>query len=221
LDLEPESFDVVISNCVINLSPDKEAVLKQVWNLLKPGGEMYFSDVYSDRIVPVELTKDPVLYGECLSGALYWNDFLTLAKDAGFTDPRLVEDRPLTINNAAIEAKVSPIEFFSATYRLFKIEGLDSSCEDYGQAVIYKGSAPQHSERFTLDAHHSIEKGRVFPVCRNTYRMLNESRVAEHFEFIGTGENHFGIFPECGELMPFSSFKSDSALRSTESVGCC
>jgi hypothetical protein len=51
--------------------------------------------------------------------------------------------------------------------------------------------------------------------------MLNESRVAEHFEFIGTGENHFGIFPECGELMPFSSFKSDSALRSTESVGCC
>jgi arsenite methyltransferase len=221
LDLELESFDVVISNCVINLSPDKEAVLKQVWNLLKPGGEMYFSDVYSDRRVPVGLVKDPVLYGECLSGALYWNDFLTLAKDAGFTDPRLVEDRPLVIDNAAIEAKVSPIDFFSATYRLFKIEGLDSSCEDYGQAVIYKGSAPQHSERFALDAHHSIEKGRVFPVCRNTYRMLNESRFAEHFEFIGTGENHFGIFPECGELMPFSSFKSDSALRSTDSVGCC
>src|SRR5690606_37504202 len=46
--LEPGSFDVIVSNCVINLSPDKDAVLKGVYNLLKPGGEFYFSDVYAD-----------------------------------------------------------------------------------------------------------------------------------------------------------------------------
>ncbi len=65
---------------MINLSPDKRAVLAGAYRLLKPGGELYFSDVYSDRRVPQALTKDPVLWGECLTGALYWNDFLHLAR---------------------------------------------------------------------------------------------------------------------------------------------
>ena len=106
LDLEPGSFDVIVSNCVINLSEDKEAVLRHAYNLLKPGGEMYFSDVYADRRVPESLVKDPVLYGECLSGALYWNDFYRIAKSAGFLDPRLVTDRQLEITNDEVEQKI-------------------------------------------------------------------------------------------------------------------
>ena len=73
--LEDNSVDVIVSNCVINLCPDKEAVLKSCHRLLKPGGELYFSDVYSNRRVPESLRQDEVLWGECLSGALYWNDF--------------------------------------------------------------------------------------------------------------------------------------------------
>ena len=65
-----ESFDVIVSNCVVNLSPDKKAVLSEAYRLLKPGGEMYFSDVYSSQRVPTLLKKDPVLWGECLSGRL-------------------------------------------------------------------------------------------------------------------------------------------------------
>jgi SAM-dependent methyltransferase len=99
LDLAPASFDVIVSNCVVNLSPDKEAVLRGVQRLLKPGGEFYFSDVYADRRVPEAVRNDPVLYGECLGGALYWNDFLGLARQAGFADPRLVEDRPLAVTD--------------------------------------------------------------------------------------------------------------------------
>ncbi|PIY06942.1 MAG: methyltransferase type 11, partial [Gallionellaceae bacterium CG_4_10_14_3_um_filter_60_1069] len=95
LDLEPGSFDVIVSNCVVNLSPDKDAVLRGVYRLLKNGGEFYFSDVYADRRVPDAVKNDPVLYGECLGGALYWNDFIRLAHRHGFADPRLVEDRPL------------------------------------------------------------------------------------------------------------------------------
>ncbi len=70
LDLAPGSFDVIVSNCVINLSPDKSAVMQGIYDLLKPGGEFYFSDVYSDRRVPDAVKFDPVLYGECLGGAL-------------------------------------------------------------------------------------------------------------------------------------------------------
>lgn len=70
LDLPEASFDWVISNCVINLSTDKPAVFRGARRLLKPGGAMYFADVYADKPVPESLKNDPVLYGECLSGAL-------------------------------------------------------------------------------------------------------------------------------------------------------
>lgn len=217
LDLEPGSFDLIISNCVINLSTDKAAVLRHAYKLLKPGGEMYFSDVYSDRRVPEDLQKDPVLYGECLSGALYWNDFITLSKGAGFLDPRLVEDRPLTVENPELEAKLGNIRFYSATYRLFKLPELESACEDYGQVVRYKGSIEHHPDAFELDKHHFIETGRYFPVCGNTWSMLANTRFAEHFEFVGNRDVHFGIFTDCGDAMPFDG---DASAPGDSSGGC-
>jgi len=203
LDLEPESFDVIVSNCVVNLSPDKAAVLDGVHRLLKPGGEFYFSDVYADRRVPEAVRLDPVLYGECLGGALYYNDFLHLANNSGFLDPRLVEDRQLEITDSKLAARIGNLTFFSATYRLFKLDQLESECEDYGQAVIYQGTVPQSPDRFDLDAHHAIERGRVFPVCGNTWMMLHDTRFAEHFQFIGDFSQHFGVFEGCGSGVPF------------------
>ncbi len=219
LALEKSFFDVIVSNCVLNLCMDKSAVLKHAYSLLKPGGEMYFSDVYADRRIPTELAKDSVLYGECLSGALYWNDFINLAKQAGFADPRLVEDRPLTIENPAIEQKVGNIKFYSATYRLFKLDNLEPSCEDYGQAVRYLGTVENSLDGFILDKHHSIETGRVFPVCSNTYNMLKHSRFAKHFEFFGDTTTHYGIFEGCGTPVPFDI--SASTEEAVNSGGCC
>ncbi|MEN8180781.1 MAG: methyltransferase domain-containing protein [Pseudomonadota bacterium] len=221
LGLQDESFDIIVSNCVINLSPDKEAVLKEAYRLLKPGGELYFSDVYSDRRVPHHLIADPVLYGECLSGALYWNDFINLAKKAGFADPRLVEDRPITIDNPEIEAKIGHIGFYSATYRLFKLDGLEPACEDYGQAVVYKGDMPGSEYEFVLDNHHVIEKGRMFLVCGNTYRMLKETRFSNYFDFYGCWETHFGIFDDCGSSIPFSQAAAGERPDSGNGGGCC
>ncbi|MFZ2469121.1 MAG: methyltransferase domain-containing protein, partial [Parvibaculum sedimenti] len=215
LGLEPESFDVIVSNCVINLSPDKRAVLEGAWKLLKPGGELYFADVYADRRLPAALRDDPVLLGECLAGALYWNDFLNLARSTGFADPRLIADRPLAVNDAKMRARLGPARFFSATYRLFKLDGLEPSCEDHGQAVIYKGGIPECEDVFILDKHHAIEKGRAFPVCGNTFRMLSETRFAPHFDFIGDFSRHFGIFAGCGTNIPF-----DEAAGVTGG-GCC
>ena len=215
IDLAPGSFDVIVSNCVVNLSPDKEAVLRGVHRLLKSGGEFYFSDVYADRRVPDAVRNDPVLYGECLGGALYWNDFIRLAHRHGFADPRLVEDRPLEITDLNLLPRVGNLKFYSATYRLFKLDGLESSCEDYGQAVIYRGTIPEHPHRFTLDHHHDIETRRVFPVCGNTWHMLHDTRFKQHFEFIGDFSQHFGIFAGCGSDIPFSQYES------TATDGCC
>ena len=63
LNLEKGSFDIIISNCVINLAKNKQKVLKDAFDLLKPGGELYFSDVYSDRRIPKELQENKVLWG--------------------------------------------------------------------------------------------------------------------------------------------------------------
>ncbi|MBV1864587.1 MAG: methyltransferase domain-containing protein [Rhodobacteraceae bacterium] len=223
LPLEAGSFDIIVSNCVLNLATDKEAVLRGAYHLLKPGGEMYFSDVYADRRIPDVLRNDKVLYGECLSGALYWNDFENFAKRAGFADPRLVEDRILSVENPALQAKLGRINFTSATYRLFKLEGLEPACEDYGQAVIYKGTLPNAPDIFNLDKHHGIEAGRVFPVCGNTWQMLADSRFAPHFEFIGNWDTHFGLFAACGGETPFGETLAGAAQAEFAETGsgCC
>ncbi len=225
LGLEPNSFDVIVSNCVINLSPDKKAVLEQCYELLKPGGEIYFSDVYAERRVPQHLMDDEELYGECISGALYWNDFINLSKECGFKDPRLVKSRPLAIENAKLQTMLGDRRFFSATYRLFKLDSLEPACEDYGQAVRYKGTVAHHPDKFILDEHHIIETGKIFPVCGNTYRMLSDTRFAEHFEFFGDWENHYGIFEGCGTSMPFSSNgdgdESTPSADSNTGGACC
>lgn len=221
LNLDDDSFDIIVSNCVINLATDKNAVLREAKRLLKQGGEMYFSDVYADRRVPAHLVDDEVLYGECLSGALYWNDFLNLAKQNGFADPRLVEDKPITINNPEIEEKVGDIRFYSATYRLFNIDELEPACEEYGQHVVYKGSLAESADTFLLDSHHAINKGEAFSVCGNTALMLEKSRFAKHFEFHGDMNEHQGIFEGCGTQMPFAEVESGCCAPAKPSGGCC
>ena len=220
LGLADGRFDIIVSNCVINLSPDKPAVLREAFRLLKPGGELYFSDVYADRRVPKTLLEDPVLYGECLSGALYWNDFLTIAKAAGFADPRLVEDRVLTIENPEIEAKLGGIGFYSATYRLFKLD-LEPDCEDFGQRVTYKGTMPNGGAEFVLDKDHVFAAGVEVAVCGNSYLMLKDSRFAPYFEFSGDFSEHRGIFAGCGGGLPFDGGCCGGGVEPHPTGGSC
>ena len=215
LDLEEGSFDLIISNCVINLATNKKKVFQDAFKLLKPGGEMYFSDVYSDRRIPQSLQENAVLWGECLSGALYWNDFLKMSRNAGFTDPRSVENHPITIENEELENLVGDIKFFSVTYRLFKIDGLEEDCEDYGQALKYLGTIDGEKHGYDLDDHHNFPTGKVVPVCGNTYMMLHDTRFAKHFEFYGNFDTHYGIYEGCGGAMPFN-VNDDS-----EAASCC
>lgn len=205
LSLKENYFDAIVSNCVINLCQDKEAVLREAYRVLKHGGELFFSDVYADRRIPAALAQDSVLWGECLSGALYWNDFLNLAKKVGFNDPRVMEVAPITIDNDIVKEKCGNIEFVSVTYRLFKLPDLESDCEDYGQSVIYKGTMPDAAETFWLDGHHEIKKGESFRVCGNSWRMLHDTRFNSHFEFKGDFSTHLGIFEGCGGKAPWNS----------------
>lgn len=203
------SIDLIVSNCVVNLCPNKKDVFREVYRVLKPGGEMYFSDIYSDRRIPEKLLHDPVLHGECLSGALYWNDFLSLVKDIGFKSPRLVKDRIVTIENKDIEKKIGFATFLSATFRLFKIPDFDNfDGEDYRLKVCYKGTISTSPDSFVLDNSHNFVKDKEYSVCSNTYRILNESRFKKHFKFEGDFETHYGIMKNTSLKIPFQSLNN-------------
>lgn len=187
------SVDLVISNCVLNLSPDKPRVFAEIFRVLKPGGELYFSDVFSDRRVPKALAEDPVMLGECLGGAMYGEDFRRMLAVVGCKDARMVSSGPLAVNNPALEAKAGNIRFFSNTVRAFKLE-LEDRCEDYGQVAVYLGTLAESPHFFDLDDHHHFVAHKPMLVCGNTADMLSATRYAGHFSIMGDKSQHFGTF---------------------------
>ncbi|MGE3680222.1 MAG: methyltransferase domain-containing protein [Bdellovibrionales bacterium] len=206
--IKNSSVDVVVSNCVINLSPNKERVFSEIFRVLKPGGELYFSDVFSGRRIPNELTQDPTLIGECLGGALYLEDFRRMLFRLGCQDYRLTSRSRISLQNAEIERKAGMIDFYSMTIRAFKLE-LEDRCEDYGQVVAYLGTIPEFPHAFNLDDHHIFEKGKSVPVCSNTAAMLSQTRYAPHFKIIGDESIHYGLF-DCGPTDATSESKDSS-----------
>ena len=209
------SIDVVTSNCVINLSPDKETVLSEIFRVLKSGGEFYFSDLFASRRLPENLKNDPLLHGECLGGALYIEDFRRILRDLGCLDYRMISSRILTLDEPEIKSKIGHIEFFSHTIRAFKLSTLEDICEDYGQVVSYLGNLEESPHAFVLDDHHVFEKGKHIPVCGNTTSMVQETRYSKYFKVIGDRSIHYGPFP-CG---PEDSNRDQN--DSASSGGCC
>ena len=192
-----KSLNLVTSNCVVNLAEDKELILQQVYEVLQPGGEFYFSDIYADRRVPDEVKNNEVLYGECLGGALYDRDFEMIARKVGFSDPRVVVKRVLPINNDTVKRLVGTITFYSITYRLWKLEGLEESWEDYGQTAVYLGGIPESPTVFKLDENHVFEQDRPERICGNTTLMLTQTRFKPFFKVTGDSTEHLGAFSNC------------------------
>lgn len=203
-----ESVDLVVSNCVVNLSPDKPRLFAEIFRVLRPGGELFFSDVFADRRIPAELRTDPVLLGECLAGALYVEDFRRILAGTGCADARVVAQSPLSIDAEDIEWKIGFATFSSRTVRAFKLP-LEDRCEDFGQLATYQGTLAEHPHAFDLDDHHRFPTGKPVPVCGNTADMLSRTRYAAHFDVIGGKDTHYGEFA-CGP-----------AEQTIDSAACC
>ena len=198
LGIEDNSIDVVISNCVINLSPAKELVFKEIYRVLKPGGELFFADIFSDRRIPEELANDPVLRGECLSGTLYTEDFRRIMAASGWADFRYTSIHNLDLSEE-VEAKLGFATFSSRTIRAFKLKDLEDTCEDYGQVAFYYGSISGYPHFFDLDENHRFITGKPMLICGNTASMISNTRYSKAFKVIGNRSVHYGIFGGCGE----------------------
>jgi arsenite methyltransferase len=92
LPLEDNSIDVIISNCVINLSPDKEAVFKEAHRVLKSGGRLMVSDLVLTKDLPKEIKDSVEAYVGCLAGTIKKDEYLKLITMAGFRDVKVVNE---------------------------------------------------------------------------------------------------------------------------------
>lgn len=93
IPLPDESVDVIISNCVINLSADKDAVLREAFRVLKPGGRFAVSDVVVDGDLPDPVRKDMELYVGCVAGALERSEYIEKLRAAGFVEASIEATR--------------------------------------------------------------------------------------------------------------------------------
>jgi ubiquinone/menaquinone biosynthesis C-methylase UbiE len=92
IDLDDEVADFVISNCTINHAPDKQAVWKQIFRILKPGGRFVVSDIYATAEVPEEYWNDPALVAECWAGAATRDEYLRTVLRTGFVNIEIIEE---------------------------------------------------------------------------------------------------------------------------------
>lgn len=119
MPVDDGSADLIISNCVINLAPDKRKVFREMFRVLKPGGRFTISDIVADQTVPQYLVHDAEKWGDCLSGALTVGDYIGGMVEAGFRAIHQVKTIPWQ--------EIDGIRFLSITLTGYKLPPVQPS----------------------------------------------------------------------------------------------
>ena len=117
LPVEVESVDAIISNCVINLSPDKSKVFREAYRVLKPGGRLTVSDIVSEGALPDDIKSDSNAWACCIGGALEHQEYLSEIKKAGFKDVQVLSSNEFDIKG---EANQTLARLLSITVKAYK-----------------------------------------------------------------------------------------------------
>ncbi|HNL30217.1 MAG TPA: arsenite methyltransferase, partial [Saprospiraceae bacterium] len=105
--------DVVVSNCVMNLVPDKPKAFGEIFRILKPGGHFSISDIVLDGELPEKLRKAAEMYAGCVSGAIQQSDYLQILKDAGFSNISVQKEKPIIVPNDILKNYLSEDEILA------------------------------------------------------------------------------------------------------------
>lgn len=113
MPIDSESIDVVISNCVLNLVPDKEKAFSEIYRVLKPGGHFSVSDIVLSRELPSNLKMAAEMYAGCVSGAILKDEYLQIIKEAGFSDVKVKIEKSIDLPDEVLSKYLSASEMLS------------------------------------------------------------------------------------------------------------
>jgi ubiquinone/menaquinone biosynthesis C-methylase UbiE len=184
IPVESKSVDLVTSNCVVNLSPDKPRVFEEIWRVLKDHGRILISDIVSETRVPPHLKVNPQLWGECLVGALTQEEFLAELERAGFYG--------LEVLKKSYWKDVEGYPFFSVTVRGFKFEKT-SGCVFKGHRAVYLGPG----KAFVDEEGHQFPRNEPYEICTDTVAKLSNPPYKGMFAILEPGEERAG-YACCG-----------------------
>lgn len=124
LPLEAETADVVVSNCVLNLVPDKQAAFNETYRILKPGGHFSISDVIIKGTLPDDLKEAAEMYAGCVSGAVSKEDYLEIIAQAGFKKVEIQKEREIIIPDETLNNLLNPeqlVEFKNSDIGIYSV----------------------------------------------------------------------------------------------------
>jgi SAM-dependent methyltransferase len=176
IPVESRTVDLVTSNCVVNLSPDKPRVFDEIWRILKDHGRIVISDIVSEREVPPHLKVDAQLWGECLVGALTQEDFLARLERAGFYG--------LTVRERTHWKDVEGYSFFSVTVEGYKFEK-KTGCVFEGHRAVYLGPG----KAFVDEEGHLFPRNEPYEICTDTVAKLSRNPYKGMFAVLEPGED--------------------------------
>jgi MoaA/NifB/PqqE/SkfB family radical SAM enzyme/G3E family GTPase/SAM-dependent methyltransferase len=207
---ETKSVDVVLSNCVINLSPAKPRVFDEIWRVLKDHGRFVVSDIVSEREVPPRLKVNPDLWGECLVGALTEEAFLAELERSGF--------HGITILKRAFWKVVEGYPFFSLTVEGFKLERAARE-EPEGHRAVYLGPG----KAIVLEDGSRFPRNEPVPVSIEVAGQLGRRPYGDMFAVLAPGEER-ADFACCGTVeaccaTPSEAREGREAKRDGEGAG--
>lgn len=135
--------DVIVSNCVLNLVPNKKNVFKEIFRVLKPGGHFSISDVVLIGELPENLKKDAEMYAGCVAGAIQKNEYLQLIHDTGFQEINIQKEKPIQIPTDILQHYLSEkqiAEFQSGNTGIFSITVFAKKPISFNQPTCQPGS---------------------------------------------------------------------------------
>ena len=154
IPVEDNSIDVVTSNCVINLSTEKEKVFKEIYRILKQAEGLLYQILWQIKMC-LMIKKDKELWGECISGAITQEEFLRLAKEAGFYGIEVIK--------RDFYKEVNGIKFYSVTARGYKFRK-GKRCLYIGHYAVYLGPFSSVHD----DDNHEFKRGEMVEICTDT-----------------------------------------------------
>ncbi|KAH0795447.1 methyltransferase domain-containing protein [Histomonas meleagridis] len=172
------SVDVVISNCVVNLSSNKLKVFQEIYRVLKEGGEVHISDIFSSKPLNEEACKNKMLVGECIGNVLDLTEFVDVMKKSGFDQIYPVEIRVIDVKHELIDPYTA---FYSITFRAFKVSKNENTFEN--DVAKYVGGIDEYENAFKFDVMHEFRKNQSTPISTNVLEILQKSRFNKFFSF--------------------------------------